>query len=307
MKHIDTSVITELLSKDRKDYYDDKIFTPNKENFQDHVVQKLDFENWESNAVLGLDIYQYSKMDEIPQSLIPLVFELIYDEAVRQCLIMEPTIFYSCNPDLFSSQFISTGDGGFQILTNPLQAILFAMWFQNILNLFNTFHFYPNLRSLLGSLTIRYCLTYDHVYRYKNNYYGRAIISNARIMSMDKLNRFLLEEHAMQWFGKILNGIETLRITKISDIVRKLNIPSDIKIESELFKDTDSTVHLSQTIAIPIIIAQKIGKMSPKGDTLSTYNLYLQYIAGFSDESNYEKGSNFVISLGNINSSDLLV
>lgn len=303
MKHLDPAILTRLVGGDVKDYYETDAFVPQASEFREHVTAALDFQTWQKHAVLGLDIYKYSKMEEVPQAVVPVVFDLIYDEAISFCLGTEPTIFHSCDSQWFADRFISTGDGGFQILANPLQALLFAMSFQNILHLFNTYHFYPKFRSLLDSLTLRYCLTYDHVYRYKDNYYGRAIISNARVMSMDKLNRFLMDENAMDWFAITLNGIETLRIASVSNMIQRLNIPPNVPVKSLHFQAPH--VKSNQSIAINLIIAQKIRQMSPKGDLVSAYNVYLQYLAAFRHETDTGKGADFVMSLGNTNSVDL--
>lgn len=50
------------------------------------------------------------------------------------------------------------------------------------------------LYEVIGEINLRYSLTYDNLYFYNKNYYGPAIINCARIMSKDKLNRFLLDK-----------------------------------------------------------------------------------------------------------------
>ncbi|MBM9578181.1 hypothetical protein JWG45_13570 [Leptospira sp. 201903070] len=301
MKHIDSNLLNTILSGDIKDYYESSVFQPNRDSFQKHVSDSLDFPSWDKQAVLGLDIYRYSKMEELSQTLVPIIFDLIYQEASRHVLLIEPIIFQNYDEERFSINFISTGDGGFQIFDNPLQAVIFAMAFQNLLHLFNTFHFYPNLRSIFEPLTLRYCLTFDHIYQYRENFYGRAIITNARIMSLDVLNRFLLDESAMLWFATTFNGIESIRITRLPDVARRLNLSIGENPQSLYFSTERTPFSFNDTLRIPMIISQKIGIHSPKGDVVNVHNLYLQYLAHFSDETDQSKNAAFVMTIGNTN------
>jgi hypothetical protein len=73
--------------------------------------------------------------------------------------------------------------------------------------------------------------------RTDSNTYGPGIISAARIISKDRLNRFLIDENTHLWFLKNLHGIEGLIRLKISDYYKKLSfIDDELKLSKEHFK-----------------------------------------------------------------------
>jgi hypothetical protein len=122
-------------------------------------------------AVLGLDIYKYSEFDEDKQNLIPLVFDIIFDEAWKhitqeiQGLPSDLPLFKNIKDT--REKFIPTGDGGFLLFDKPLHALIFSLHFYAILHLFNTNHFYPRLSKYIGEIIVRGAITYDEVFEYE--------------------------------------------------------------------------------------------------------------------------------------------
>jgi hypothetical protein len=249
-------------------------------------------------AVLGIDIYQYSQYQTLPQMLIPHLFKQLYNDTISNCLEHEPFIFKNTDKKLLLDNFIDTGDGGFQIFENPFQAITFAIYFQSNISRYNSIHVSTqNLFEIIDEITLRYSLTYDSVYSFEKNHYGPSIINCARIMSKDKLNRFLIDENTKKWFSKEFNGIENLQFLEIQEDFKNipiLNKDSDDEIiESIIFDNAECEIYN--------VDLMKIGEIKSKLDILSIYNLRLQTLM-LSPSSNYNKHA---ITLGNLNSNGL--
>ena len=264
-------------------------------------------------AVLGIDIYQYSQYREKIQALVPYCFRFLYDIAFTNCLKSEPLIYYnyrelSINEKItkFQSYFIDTGDGGFQIFKSPLQAIVFACYFASTVHLFNAYRITPHLREIIGEISLRYALTYDKCYKYNfwehSNYYGSSIINNARIMSKDKLNRFLIDENSYNWFMKKIDGVENLplldseqilKIEKIDNELDKLPASPDSLFRPKAYKSTD--YYLSHIKSSHI---QKIGQIKAKSQVIGIYNVNLQCQTALHRNNEVQK---VVSTLGNLN------
>jgi hypothetical protein len=153
-------------------------------------------------TVVGIDIYQYSQFLTEKQMFLPHLFELIYDQSwhlIKQNFAYlfqkyggigiieikgEPCIDQK-------NYFINTGDGGYQILETPIHAIIFILTFATILRLYNSDLFMRKLHSKIGNVDMRYAITVDDIYRYRTNHYGAGIINNSRILSKDKLNKYI--------------------------------------------------------------------------------------------------------------------
>lgn len=248
-------------------------------------------------AVLGIDIYQYSQYQTLPQMLIPHLFKQLYNDTVHNCLMFEPFIFKNTDKQLLLDNFIDTGDGGFQIFENPFQAITFAIYFQANVSRYNSIHENTqNIFEIIDEITLRYSLAYDSVYSFEKNHYGPSIINCARIMSKDKLNRFLIDENTKKWFSKEFNGIENLPFLEIQEDFKHigiLNTDDDEVIDSIIFNKDDCKIYN--------VDLMKIGEIKSKLDILSIYNLRLQTLM-FSPSSKYKKHA---VTLGNLNSNGL--
>ena len=147
-------------------------------------------------------------MDLVSQSLIPYIFTKVYEHSVHLCLTHESLFFKDKDQAWFASHFIDTGDGGFQIFDNPFQALIFCIYFQTSIRIVNSGNIAPlALKVMKTPLTVRYVMTNDRIMDFRNRFYGPAIINNARFLSCDKLNRFILDENTYQWFLLNTNGI----------------------------------------------------------------------------------------------------
>lgn len=289
-------LLKELDSIDTKDRLN------NTEIKKDNSILQLVKKNitYEEVSVLGFDIYEYSQYDLEKQSLIPFVFDILYKEAIKICLMNEEILF---EKNEFDDKFISTGDGGFFIFKNPLQAIVFNTFFFGLLHAFNSCRLYPKLREFIGPLTIRSCISSDKIYHYENNYFGPAIITNARILSRDKLNRFLIDEKTYLWFLTTLNGIENLpeitfeNLDNAKVIYNTKNFSAFFSNEEEILK----RIHNREASKFKNCHVQKIGTISVKKTPLSVYNVELQAYIYFVEDNNNLIGRCFTVSIGNLN------
>lgn len=298
MKETSYEELLEQLNRiDTKDRLDKE------EIIEDDQIEQLSINNIEYNerSILGYDIYEYSQYELSKQSLIPFVFDLLYKETKTFCLRYARSLF---DVNDFDNNLISTGDGGFIIFQNPLQCVVFNTLFLGLLQTFNSCSFYPKLREFIGPLTIRSCVTTDKVYHYENNYFGRAIITNARIISRDKLNRFLIDENTYQWFLKNLNGIENIPEVTYEDICN-INVVKNISEPGTLFfyKEADllKITHNRHMPKFKNCHIQKIGIVTAKKNTVSVYNVELQAYMYYVDENDHNKGKSFTVTVGNLN------
>lgn len=258
----------------------------------------LDNHNFKK-GVLGIDIYRYSQYSNIPQMLIPYLFKLLYNDTVSNCIKHEPYIFKGLKTNDFIEKFIDTGDGGFQIFDNPLQAVIFAIYFQSNTARYNSIHLpSANLFEIIEEITLRYSFTFDNVYSFENNHFGQSIINCARIMAKDNLNRFLIDENTKTWFSKEFNGIENLQALDIDKDCEQIDILK--KGESEEIK---SVIFKDSKCKIMRVDLMKIGEIKSKLDILSIYNLHIQTLM-YSVSSKFKKHT---ITLGNLNSEGLVV
>jgi hypothetical protein len=261
-------------------------------------IKKLSLDSFiqERKAVLGLDIYKYSCFPDDKQNLIPFVFDIIKDETVKYVKFVEPTFFDSG----YKCKFISTGDGGFLIFDTPLHALMFNLYFHAALHLFNTGYFFPKLSRYVGEIIIRSAITYDNIYFYENNYFGKSIITNARILSKDKLNRFLIDKNVYSFFARSFNGLETL------PILTKNNVKRVFKIEGEInswliYKEGDLSENQFYDSRVRSIHKQKIEDLFEKDTPLTLYNIEIQIVVQITDDNDKEKKTEFVLSVGNTN------
>ncbi len=270
-----------------------------------NVIADILSEYLTTKAVLGFDIYQYSKFPQEQQTLIPHVFHQLYITTVLNCLEHESYLFQDKNKDDFLDYFINIGDGGYQIFDTPFHAIIFAIYFQANIQRFNSIKsLHKEFRKFIGEITLRYSLTYDVMYRYRKNYYGTAIINNSRIISKDRLNRFLIDNNSCCWLTEQINGIENISSITLDDFKHFQFLDQFDKsiLESKdnegkhslLFRNTESI----SSARILRSVEQKIGEIKSKSDYISIHSLYIQALLYSGDKTRFNK---FTVSLGNLN------
>ncbi|MGB1040572.1 MAG: hypothetical protein ACPGVD_06855 [Flavobacteriales bacterium] len=263
------------------------------------LKKEIKTESFSRKTVLGIDIYHYSQYKPLEQSLIPILFKLIYDQASELCSSSSSFLFQKYkSKDTFGKMFIDTGDGGFQIFDTPIHAVAFAVNFQMVVRYYNSFRYFPKLRKIVGPLSLRYAMTHDKIYKFDSNYFGPAIINNSRILIKDSLNRFLLDENTNNWLLYKINGIENLQNLSLIQL-KELRCFADYKKvdgKNKIYSDTEG-FNFGGITGCDI---QKIGDITAKKTLLTIYNLHLQY-SGMLGKDIY----NTIITLGNLNTSGI--
>jgi hypothetical protein len=236
-------------------------------------------------AVVGVDIYKYSEYGQLEQTLIPHLFKSLYYKCNNLIVQNFKYLFQhdidASTPtvtDSLVSRFIDTGDGGFQILENPIKGLIWVIVFEAIVRLYNSRHFKTKLFDLIGPITLRFALTYDSVYHFANNYYGPGIINNSRIISKDHLNRFLIDDNTFRWFQRNCYGIENMPNIGLKYLC---NLPDfqgydDKEIDDQNNEVIYPLVDRIRKEGIKAIDVQKIEKINNKGMELSVYNICVQ-------------------------------
>jgi hypothetical protein len=265
-----------------KEFNADEIRTLNND------YKKLVAENipQEKKAILGIDIYQYSQFPNGKQELIPFIFDSLIKGAI---IYLKPSYKVIFNNGEIKSRFISTGDGGFFIFPTPLHALIFNCHIYMALHMFNSHHVFPKLSRYIGGLTIRSTITYDNLFEYENNWYGSAIIKNARILSKDKLNRFLIDKETHDFFMKNCNGLETLMIRKKDEVKKIMET-----VMGPDFEAFDFEMEKFRNIHV-----QKLEDTVAKETRLSIYNVEIQYESMVSSSTQGE--TSFIFTMGNSN------
>lgn len=254
-------------------------------------------------VVLGLDIYKYSQYPEVQQIYIPVVFEMLYKKTVENIITRESYFFskYGTNREEFKKKFISTGDGGFQIFDNVLQAIIFTLIFQMNLKRFcsggNTENIAKNLHKIVDSIDLRFAITMDKLYSYQDNYYGPAIINNARILSQDNLNRLLVDANSIKWLADNINTPENL-----------IDIDKNSLADTKFFKDYNKELNSSLFDVKGGILSvdiQKIGKINAKATSIDIFNVCIKCrMLLVVDHHRYNV---YIVTAGNMNSNGINV
>ena len=270
---------------------------------RDYLMQVL-----EKKAVLGFDIYGYSQYKEVPQALIPFVMKDLLNRTVSNINRYEQFLFDG-KFSLTTENYIDTGDGGFVIFDTPLHAICFSIHFSIALRQFNTYVALPLTRDIIKEIDIRFALTYDEVFFLEDNVYGTAIINNARILSKDKLNRFLFDRNSNEWFLKNLNGIEILRNISYSSLHESENFSSYLKpglVDDEwgVFNKKFNGGILA--FGISDCNTQKIGVIHAKQQEISIFNLQMQFSLSINSESDGTVFEPLVVTVGSLNSAGLV-
>jgi hypothetical protein len=277
-----------------------KTFEPEKllERIEDiEEIRKLPFDYLKEKTVLGIDLYEYSKYPLVEQIYVPVIFNKLYEAAANNASVRESFIFssYGSNGDDFKKNFISTGDGGFQIFDNPLQAVLFAIYFQSNVKRFisggSPDAILKKLHKIVQNIELRYAITHDHIYSYNNNFFGPAIISNARILYRDNLNRLLVDHNSINWFTETINSIENLMdMNKKNFLLTNFFKHYDPNLESSLFEKKG---------AFKSVDLLKIGNIDIKTTSLDIYNLHIQTLLKLNIVKHDYKM--YLLTLGNLN------
>ncbi|MCF8364612.1 MAG: hypothetical protein K9H16_02430 [Bacteroidales bacterium] len=296
-----------LLEKDHRVIFRKTNIIPDDEDLFDELKAYVDYDNIPPKSVLGIDIYQYSTgYGVLEQSLIPFLFSRFMETAIEQCFVNHRYIFQKYNKQRIKDHFISTGDGGFFIFDTPLHSLLFAINFAIVLRVYNAFHFYPKLRRIIGSINMRYAITYDNIYKFGDNFFGRAIINCARILQRDNLNRCLFDQNVNKWFLVNIGGIENLQVitmSEISNIEEFLN-GYDCTILDD-YPDEIFGIIEKRTYGIINSDILKIGFIQSKSTELNIYLLHLQVALKLINDDDPDQTKVFTISLGNLNTTGI--
>ncbi|MFP4471847.1 MAG: hypothetical protein ACLFPE_14280 [Bacteroidales bacterium] len=296
-----------LQEKDHRVIFRKTNIIPDDEDLYEDLKAYINNDNIPHKSVLGLDIYQYSTgYGELEQALIPFLFRRFMETTIRQCFTNHKYIFQKYTPQRIRDHFISTGDGGFFIFDTPLHSLVFAMNFAIVLRVFNAFHFYPKLRRIIGSINLRYAITYDNIYKFGNNFFGRAIINNARILQRDNLNRCLIDQNVNKWFLVNIGGLENLQVITMTEISNIQDFLDDYDC-SILDENPDEIFGIIEKRTYGIINSDilKIGKIQSKSTELNIYLLHLQVSLKLVNDDDPEQTKVFTISLGNLNTAGI--
>jgi hypothetical protein len=284
-----------------------------RERPEENIVARQELNNvlLQKQTVLGFDIFQYSQYDEEKQLLIPSLFELIYNDAWNLVIQNYSFVFQKydhfkiANTIDYKKYFINTGDGGFQIIDSPIHAILFLVVFATILRFYNSGLYLPLVKEKIGNVDIRYAITYDNVYKYKDNYYGTGIITNSRMMSKDKLNRLLMDSNTNNWFLENITGIENLLSIGLHDIstLKEFEDYDEKRIEDGNNVLISSYTVINKTEGFKSIDVQKIGETTEKKTKMDVYNIHIQAIIDYRSFFGVQKI--VTVSVGNLNTAGI--
>ncbi len=308
IKDLEHSEIREILAKhDQRVVFEKTNIIPHEGELLRSLKEYVEIRKISNQSVLGLDIYQYSSYCEFEQTLIPFLFKKIFHTAIKLCIENHPFIFQKYTREIIEKHFISTGDGGFVIFETPLHSLLFACNFAVVLRIYNAFHFYPRLRKIIGGISVRYAITYDKIYKYANNFYGRGIVNNARMIASDSLNRCLIGENVHSWFTTSIEGIENLQVITIDDIANIWEFNQSDYDRSLLQRTKDKLFGKESSRRQGIINADvlKIGNIKTKQTELNVYNLHLQVSLKLTNDDDPSQEKMVTVSLGNLNTSGI--
>lgn len=276
---------------------------PDESSLRTALAHHIERTNFGRKSVLGIDIRGYGSFDDFEQPLIPVLYNILFDEAIELSLENQQFVFQKYNKKSIREHTISTGDGGFIIFDTPLHSLLFACNFAIALRLYNSYHLYPKLRAAIGELNLRYSITYDRVYKINNNFYGRSVINNSRIIGKDNLNRCLIDEGSYQWYLLNIDGLENLQVMGIHEIANIDEFQDYnhtlLKSSNIFFEEKASTRNLG-IINSDIL---KIGMIKSKSTELNVYNVHIQVSILREDDEGGKRA--ITVSLGNLNTAGI--
>jgi len=295
LRHYDTESIFEKVN-----------IVPDSEDLHEAIGDYINLRAFAKRAVLGIDIYRYGMYKHLEQVLIPPLFKILFEKAIRLCLENNQFVFQTYTKERIEKNFISTGDGGFVIFDTPLHALFFAINFEMVIRAYNSYHLFPKLRNIIGSLSLRYAVSYDTIFRFDHNYYGSAIITNARILNKDTLNRCLIDQATYDWFLISIDGLENLQVLTIEDIANIYDfLDYDRKWIAEGVNEIlDRNADNRRTGIINSDIL-KVGQIQAKETLVNIFNLHLQISMQIYSDRKVESKRTITVSLGNLNTSGI--
>lgn len=306
IKSLDHEAIrTILMANDKRVIFEKTNVVPDERELLAELENCIAIKEINPKSVLGLDIYQYSSYGEFEQMLIPFLFKTILNTTIDLCIENHPFIFQNYTREKILKSFISTGDGGFLIFDTPLHSLLFACNYAIVLRIYNAFHFFPRLRKIIGGISTRYAITFDKIYRFDDNHYGRAIINNSRILSRDSLNRCLIDEHVHRWFTVNMDGMENLQVLTIDDIAHIQDFSGYNMLPLATRPDKIFGRESSRREGIINSDILKIGKIKAKETDISIYNLHLQVCLSLVNNDDESQNKIVTVSLGNLNTTGI--
>lgn len=306
IKRMQHDQILELLRKfDTESLYEKVTKIPHSDELYHELEGYVNLKDFRRVSVLGIDIYRYGLYKHLEQTMIPALFKILFDKTIRLCLENNQFVFQNYTKEKIEKAFISTGDGGFLIFDSPLHSLFFAINFELMVRSFNAYHHFPKLRNIIGSLSLRYAITYDTIFHFENNYYGSAIINNARILEKDSLNRCLLDQRTYEWFLTNIDGIENLQTYTIYDIA---NIYEFTNYDKSFIKSGENDIlntRISRYSGIINSDILRIGQIQSKEMLMNIFNLHLQVTLYAYADNRKDSKRRITVSLGNLNTSGI--
>ena len=274
--------------------------------FRNHVLLSLEPDSAETmkrdkdkRSVVGYDIYQYSQYNTTQIRYVPMVFDLIIDATLSLCCHLERTLFTK-NKDTYLARLQHTGDGGYLFLKTPLHAVIFNTYFYFCLRLLNSCFLFKQAYTLIGAderpLTVRSAITYDDSFEYmtiKDELHGRggrsgsAVVSCARILARDRLDRCLIDNETYQFFSGNFFGIENLSSYDVNMITHWLHNQiengrngmdssrPEMTFVSNLLQPIRTTLN-NRNNGYLECRTHKIGKVTSKNEKLDVYNVEIK-------------------------------
>ena len=307
VKRLAYEELLEILRQyDTESIFEKVNIVPDSEDLHEAIGEYINLRSFAKRAVLGIDIYRYGMYKHLEQVLIPPLFKILFEKAIRLCLENIQFVFQNYTRERIEKNFISTGDGGFVIFDTPLHALFFAINFEMVIRAYNSYHLFPKLRNIIGSLSLRYAVSYDTIFRFDHNYYGSAIITNARILNKDTLNRCLIDQSTYDWFLISIDGLENLQVLTIEDIANIYDfLDYDRKWISEGVNEIlDRNADNRRTGIINSDIL-KVGQIQSKETLVNIFNLHLQISMQIYSDRKVESKRTITVSLGNLNTSGI--
>jgi len=306
IKEINFDKILEILrEEDTESVYERINLVPDSEKLYAALNSYIDPNNMWRKCVLGIDISRYGMFKHLEQTLIPSIFKIFFSKTIKLCLQSNQFVFQRYDTKKIENSFINTGDGGFLILDSPMHAVIFAINFEIVVRAFNSYHLYPKLRNIIGSLSLRYAITYDTLFTFCDNFYGSAIINNSRILDKDSLNRCLLDENTYNWFLTNIDGIENLQVYTIHDVANIYHFKDYDHKYIEEGKNEILGSEYSRDKGIINSDILKIGQIQAKEMSKNIYNLHLQVSLNITSDAAADKKRLITISLGNLNTTGI--
>jgi hypothetical protein len=270
------------------------------------IKSHLEVSKLPEKTVVGFDIYKYSKYPSEKQILIPFILEKIFSITEETLQEYESLFFPKSSP--LKENFIDQGDGGYLILDNPIHGLLFICYFDAALRLFNCGKISQNLVDFIEPLNVRYTMAMGHIFKFIPDNeapsgihnFGEGIVRCARILSKDKLNRFLIDDRTFNWFMGKFNGIENLIITDVTKIIELLEMGHIEKASSEIFP---SEKHKDGKSGIYDLDILKLNDINAKEDIMKVYNLHIKLGLSIKQPSGSSEG--LLIAIGNLNTQGL--